>query len=204
MDMVIGSKKVSKAQPPTIDFLRKLEKNALEIRKRAGVGPLDRLDPLEREKQLGIKVIFVDKLQGLSPEQVEFLERLSPRDWSGAGLSQKLPDGTMMVPVHPGQTVQRMRVTVLEEVAHDFYGHQPVHLNGSGRQGYDEKSEQEAYWTAAAVLLPMKAVARAVWLRQSAEDLGDEFGASKELAEMRIKIMGLWDEYKIRSFGNEV
>lgn len=197
-----GQESGNQKQSPTVVFLRRLERSAQEIRNKAGVNPLDRLDPLELEKQLRIKVVPLDKLQGLTSEHIDFLCRLSPKDWSGAGLSQKLEDGTMLVPVHPRQTIQRMRVTVLEEVAHDFYGHQPVQLNGNGRKSYDEVAEQEAYWTAAAVLLPMKAVARAVWLGQSAETLGNEFGASEQLAEMRIKIMGLWDEYVVRSHGS--
>jgi len=189
----------SKVKPPTVAFLRELEKHALEIRKRAGVGPIDRFDPIKRANQLCIQVVSLNDIDGLSPEHIDFINRLSPKEWSGSGLSQKLPNGKMLVPIHPGQTRERMNVTILEEVAHDYYGHKPSLLNGNGRQGYNPAAEQEAYWTAAAVLLPMKVVARAVWLGQSAEVLSAEFGASRELAEMRIKIMSLWSEYQARS-----
>ena len=189
----------SKLKPPTVEFLRELEKHALEIRKKAGIGPTDKFDPIKRASQLQIQVVPVNEIEGLSPQHLELINRLSPKDWSGSGLSRKLPNGKMLIPVHPKQTFERMNVTILEEVAHDYYGHQPALLNGNGREGYNPAAEQEAYWTAAAALLPMKVVARAVWLGQSAEALGAEFGASRELAEMRIKIMRLWKEYQSRS-----
>ena len=92
-----------------------------------------------------------------------------------------------------------MNVTALEEVMHVFYGHKPsqMHTESSSiaRTEYDEKAEQEAYWTAAAVLLPAKAVARAVWQQVPAAKLAMQYGISVELAEMRIKVLGLWKLY---------
>lgn len=57
---------------------------------------------------------------------------------------------------------------------------------------YDDAVEQEAYWTAAAALLPSKAVAMAVYRGETADDLAVRYSVSSELAEMRIKTLGLW------------
>ena len=49
---------------------------------------------------------------------------------------------------------------------------------------------------AAAVLLPSKVVGQAIWSGKSATTLADDYGTSVELAEMRIKTLNLWPDYK--------
>lgn len=93
---------------------------------------------------------------------------------------------------HPNQTEERARVTLLEEVAHRFLGHS-LHKIGQGkRDSYDEAQEKEAYFTAAAVLLPQFDLARALYDGESVGAIAARFGVSSELVEMRIKINNLW------------
>lgn len=184
----------SKKKPPTKKLLRKFEENAITIRQQAGVGLYESFDPFKWLKELQIEVQYADKIEGLSAEQLDFLKNISPKEWSGGGIKDKLPNGKMLIILHPRQTVERARITIFEEIAHDFYGHQPSLVNG--RRCYDDEQEQEAYWTAAAVLLPMKIVAEGVFLRKTARDIADEFGSSVELAEMRIKTLQLWKLYQ--------
>jgi Zn-dependent peptidase ImmA (M78 family) len=109
-----------------------------------------------------------------------------------------LPEGRFLVLLHPNQTPERAAVTVMEEVAHAYFEHRPSRLvterNGFARREYDKQIEQEAYWTAAAAMLPRLVVAHAVWRGQSAEDLATQYHVSVELAEFRIKVMRLWPE----------
>ena len=114
--------------------------------------------------------------------------------WSGSG--RPLPNGKLFVMLNANQTRERMNVTLLEEVAHRYYDHDPVVLGSDGRHNYNAAQEQEAYWTAAAALLPMVVVAKAVRRGETAAELGKRYGASQELAEMRIRTLGLWNHYK--------
>ena len=181
-------------KPPTREFLHHIEEQAGELRHRAGVGPLDPLDPREVADRLHLKVATPDDIEGLSPQERAKVRTLTPKQWSGTGIP--LRTGELLVLFHPEQTTERSRVTTMEEAAHEHYGHEPTRIsllaNGMAQRTFNPRVEQEAYWTAAAALLPMKAVGLAVWRGQTAEDLAFAYGVSVELAEFRIKILGLW------------
>jgi hypothetical protein len=186
-----------KAQRPTKHFMRQLEMEALEIRRRLKVGPLDQFDPRSFAKQLGLQLAYPTDLPDLQPSIRDQLCSLEPTVWSGMG--KKLPDGLVLVLLNPNMTVERETVTIMEEFCHVYYGHEPsdlvVYPLGFAARKYDESVEQEAYWTGAAVLLPAKAVALSVWRGETADDLAVRYSVSPQLAEMRIKTLGLWPHY---------
>jgi hypothetical protein len=179
------------------DFLRHIEKHAGILRQRAGVGPLDTLDPRGLTEQFGLVIKDMKKLSGVAPEDQEWLSSVDAKVWSGSGLP--LPGDRLLVLLHPNQTRERATVTIMEEIAHAYFGHPPSRLlmqpNGAVKREYDPQAEKEAYWTAAATLLPAQAAARAVWRRQAGEALAQHFGVSIELVEFRIKVLGLWSDY---------
>lgn len=181
----------------TREFLRFIEEHAIVLRQRTGIGPLDRLDPYSLAERLDVKILPLDQLSGLTSEDRLRLANMSPKIWSGGGLP--LPDGKTLVLLHPQQTRERANVTLLEEVCHVYFGHNPSRLltlpTGIVKREYDEQAEHEAYWTAGAALLPSEAIAKGVWRGLSAEALAQEYGASVELAEMRIRTLGLWNDY---------
>jgi len=179
---------------PSREFLRHIEEEAFLLRSKAGVGPLDKLDPFALAGKFNARIVSADKITDLPQEARQYIDSLGARTWSG--ISSRLPDGSLLIVLNHNQTRQRANVTILEEVAHAHYGHRPSTLSKALQRAYDEAAEREAYWTAAAVLLPSKAVARAIWQSQSAGELARLFGTSTELAEMRIKVLGLWARYR--------
>lgn len=183
--------------PPLRPFLRRLEETALELRRRVGVGPLGPLDPMLLQEQFGCTIVTDEAVVAMTPEMRALVRTVTPQEWSGTGIP--LLSGKLLVILNPDQTPERARVTALEEVAHQHYGHEPTRIailpTGVVNRTFNPRNEQEAYWTAAAALLPMKAVARAVWGGQSSVDLATAYGVSIELAEFRIKILGLWSHY---------
>lgn len=188
-------------QKASRETMRSFEEHGIALRRKAGVGRTGPLDPFERLAELGLRIDFANALESSSEADREQTKSLDARRWSGTG--GVLPDGTILVVLNPAQTRERSVVTVMEEVAHVHHGHTPTVLKLAGSEGtpgrhYDEQSEQEAYWTAAAALLPSRAVARAVWEGRSAESLASEYRVSKELAEFRIKTLGLWPHYQNR------
>jgi len=167
------------------------------LRQRAGIGPLDRLNPRVLASKLNLQFVQIEAIKGLRAEVLQGITTMDVREWSGMG--QKLPNGDLLIALNPNMTIERETVTIMEEVAHAHYGHQPVELrsisSGLTQRRYDEDAEREAYWTAGAALLPSKAVGIAVYRGLSAEDLAIDYETSVDLAEMRIKTLRLWTYY---------
>jgi hypothetical protein len=189
--------KQAKPWKPTRTIMRGIEEQAILLRQRAKVDPLERFDPRSLTNRLEMQLVQLPDVAGLSPESLDIIYHIDPQEWSGMG--GILPNGRVMVILNPNMTIERENVTIMEEVAHAHYGHKPsqlrTHPTGLEQRTYDEASEREAYWTAAATLLPSKAVGLAVYRGQSAEDIAILYSTSVELAEMRIKTLRLWPHY---------
>lgn len=187
-----------KKRPPSRKLLRQFEQHALRIRRDAGVGVNGRFDPFTHNQDLHVQIAYPDDVEALPGEVKRTISSMDASTWSGGAWPERLPDGNALVMLNPNQTQERARITVMEEVAHLYYKHKPTSLSmeqGIPRQHYSERDEQEAYWTGAAVLLPSKGVAVAVWLGMSSDDLASAYGTSVELADMRIKTLGLWKHH---------
>ena len=120
-------------------FVRQVEKHAAILRQQIGIGPTDRVSPRELTEELGIQIAYPDEIDQLTPEMRQRLLGLNAKIWSG--ISDTLPDGRSLIILNPNQTPERENVTIMEEVAHRYYGHQPTQLNRIGRDRYDEKTE---------------------------------------------------------------
>lgn len=178
----------------TRSFLRFVEENGIALRAKAGLGPWGRLDPFIAADKLGVVVVELQHLQQLSEAERQEIAGIDARTWSGGAMP--LPNGKLLVVLNPNQTPERAVVTFMEEVAHEHFGHTPTVLtiepNGVLGRAYDTIAEKEAFWTAAAALLPSAVVARAVWHGVQVEALAASYGVSTELVEFRIKTLQLW------------
>ncbi len=174
------------------------EEHAILLRQQARVGPRDRLDPRALVDELRLVIVEPDDVTKATAEDYALVTEADVKAWSGMG--KRLPNGRLLVMLHPSQTPERATVTIMEEVAHAHLGHRPsqliLHPSGLEKRAYNEKDEDEAYWTAAATLLPRDVVVHAVWRRQLATEFAASYGASPECAEFRIKTLGLWSAYK--------
>lgn len=181
----------------TRDLVYFAERHAIALRQQAQVGPLEALDPRKLGKFFKLQIAQLDEIVAVTPEQRAYMSKVNPKEWSGAGI--ELPNNRWLVLLHPLQTIERARVTTMEEVAHVYFGHKPTRIerapDGQSYRHFDKRIEQEAYWTAAAALLPSKAVGLAVYRKQSAESLAAKYGVSVELVMFRIKILNLWAYY---------
>lgn len=199
--MINGKEINVKKQPPTQKFLRHIETQAMRLRKKIGLGSDDVLDPHLLAPKLKLSFVRLEEIESLTDEDIEFMNSLDAKAFSGGG--KPLPNGHTLILLNPNQTRERENVTIMEEVAHVHYGHEmtllPIGIPGLEARDYNDADEQEAYWTAGATLLPSRIVAQAVWRneKQAAQILSDKFGASIELAEMRIKTLKLWPHYKV-------
>jgi hypothetical protein len=198
---------VGDVEPPTRMYLQYIEKQASSIRQQAKIGPLERLYPRSLEKPFRIKFVSLEDMEAdVSPEILEAFKSMSAKDWSGSGL--EMPNDRLIVMLNPNQTVERENVTIMEEVSHKHWRHKPSQLiqlpGGFTKRVYNRAVEQQAYWTAAATLLPAFAIAQAIWTRDSMETIATKYGTSLELVKMRISLLGFWSEYlnNLQSVGN--
>lgn len=185
---------------PLRQYLHTIESHASALRRELGIHPLLPFDPRSVAEKYGVKFVQLDELAALLPEDRLHLVKVDAKVWSGAGLP--LPDKTMLLILHPEQTIERETITIMEEIAHAYFKHEPTKLStiagGMTKREYHPDTEKQAYWTAASTLLPSKIVAKSVWQRQPAEDLAKAYGVSTELVIFRIKILGLWSEYSVQ------
>jgi len=190
----------------TKDLISFAEEHAATLRQRAGIGSRDRFDPRSLTRELGLVITYPADIPGLTPDDYALVTGVDVRTWSGMGGT--LPDGRLLVVLHPSQTAERANVTIMEEVAHAHLGHRPSLLvtqpSGLEKRQYNQTDEDEAYWTAAAALLPRLIVAEAVWRGRSVEDLAAAYGASVECGQFRIKTLNLWADHRNRGARQQV
>jgi Zn-dependent peptidase ImmA (M78 family) len=93
-------------------------------------------------------------------------------------------------------------VSLLEEYWHILLGHKLTKIakvaDVYGRT-FDENEEHDAFYLAAATLLPENVIHNTVKKREDIKPLAQHYGTSPELVEYRIKRLGLWREYRGKS-----
>lgn len=179
---------------PVADDRRSLEREAAAVRWRLGLGPLDRLDPLELAAAVPARVFhpedFGDELLTL---------RLRRVPWDG--LSFTIPgDETLIVVLNPDRPATRRTATLLEELAHALLGHRPSRLEreqetGVLRRSYDAGQEREAFELGAALLLPRELLAAELRARRPVAAIARRHGCSEALVLFRIRRLGLSRRY---------
>lgn len=175
-----------------------MEEMAQQLRKDLGVQPSERIESLDISIA-GVDVFRVSDIEGLSRECAEFLLGEGAQEWSAMSVPMDLSEDSWAILRNDKHTMERQRVTYLEECWHILLGHRLTRIakiaDAYGRT-YDSSEEHDAFYLAAATLLPEDAVRAAVEAGQSAAQISERFGASVELVEYRIKRLGLWRTYK--------
>ena len=137
--------------PPSVGRWRVYERSALQIRDFAGVSLYARLDPRELVALLGLHVIGLEELSGVSQEAKDTL--LQGKAWSG-GATGRLPDGSHLILLNSAQSAGRQAATLMEEICHILFGHRPTRIASwmEGGRDFDRLKEEEAYSVGAAAL----------------------------------------------------
>jgi hypothetical protein len=179
--------------------LSKEELEATAERFRADLGLIhdEPLDSLRIEVD-GVQVISVGKTNYLDDRTVSQLRKNASGEWSAMSVPLDMEDESWAVLLNDSHTVERQRVTVLEELWHILLGHKLTKIarvaEAYGRT-YDKTEEHDAYYLASASLLPKAAMIDAVSKNHSSEQIARVFGTSSELVDYRIKRLGLWREH---------
>jgi transcriptional regulator with XRE-family HTH domain/Zn-dependent peptidase ImmA (M78 family) len=174
-----------------------LEETAEDFRADLGLKKDAPLDPFH----LKVDSVIVEALrssQCIDAKTKAILEGPACGEWSAMSVPLNWAQDSWVVFLNDCHTIERQRVTLLEEYWHILSGHKLTKIAkiaGSFGRTYDSSEEHDAYFLATATLLPRDAVKRMVGQGKSAHEIAACFGTSPELVEYRIKRLGLWRDH---------
>lgn len=174
-----------------------LEEIAGNFRRDLDIGAEDPLDSL-RVSVEGVRVVKLTDSECFDARTMRKLRHEAFSEWSAMSVPLDRVMTRWVVLLNDCHTVERQRVTLLEEYWHILMGHKltkVAKLSEAYGRTYDQAEEHDAYYLASASLLPRKAVRDSVSKGCSAADIAKCFGTSPELVEYRIKRLGLWREH---------
>jgi Zn-dependent peptidase ImmA (M78 family) len=174
-----------------------LEETADRFRKDLELSPEQPLDSLRVEVE-GILLFKLTETKCIERALVKHLSIDACDEWSAMSVPLNHAEDTWAVLLNDCHTVERQRVTLMEEYWHILLGHKLTKIarvaDGYGRT-YDQSEEHDAFYLASATLLPRSAMIEAVSHRATSADIARKFGTSAELVDYRLKRLGLWREH---------
>lgn len=175
-----------------------MEEMAEDLRDELGLASSAPLDALALNIQ-GVEVLVPEQIERLSEKCVRQLTLDGVDDWSAMSVPIASDDTSWVILRNDRHTLERQRVTYLEECWHILLGHKLTKIAKVGDaygRSFENSEEHDAYYLASASVLPQQAVKDMVAEGQAAVEIGSHFGVSSELVEYRIKRLGLWRIYK--------
>lgn len=174
-----------------------LEETAAKFRTDLGLTETQPIDSLKITVE-DVQVIRVSQTNCLDKKTVDHLLSRASSEWSAMSVPLDAEHEQWAVLLNDGHTLERQRVTVLEEFWHILLGHKltkVAQVGGAYGRTYDKAEEHDAYYLASATLLPKAALTQAVGQSLSSAQIATVFGTSSELVDYRIKRLGLWREH---------
>lgn len=184
--------------PVTAGKFRRYEQLGLRVRSFLNLGIHERLNPLRLAELVGLRVITLKDVVGLSDEVKQVLTN-SSQAWSG-GATPELPDGSRIVIINPMQSQGRQAVTLMEEISHTLLGHRHSQImldpgEKNNHRDYNDLIEEEAYAVGAAALVPYRALACDLSRGIIIKSIANHFGVTPSLVKYRIRVLRLVSHY---------
>ena len=202
-DVANGPVPVSESGPYPELSKDQLEAIASKFRADLGLIETDPLESLEVEVE-GVSVVRLTQTDCLDGRTLRKLRDHASSEWSAMSLPIDPEMENWVVLLNDCHTLERQRVTLLEEYWHILMGHKLTKVSrvaeAYGRT-YDSAEEHDAYYLASASLLPRHVVQEAVSKGIPAAETAERYGASPELVKYRIKRLGLWREHVGKKVG---
>jgi len=178
-----------------------MEAMAQTFRKELGLNDLKSLNPL-KIKIDGVTILTIGQIESLPPKVIAHLEGPGAMTWSAMSVPSDEERDTWVIVRNEQHQLVRQHVSLLEEFWHILLGHKLTKIakvaDVYGRT-FEENEEHDAFYLAAATLLPESIIRKAVKEKADTVKIANAYGTSPELAEYRIKRLGLWREYKGKS-----
>lgn len=175
-----------------------MEQMAESLRSDLGIAPSEMLPALGIRIK-GVEVLTTEELTALSQKIVGHLTGRGANEWSAMSVPLEEDKSLWAVLRNTHHTIERQRVTYLEECWHILLGHKltkVAKIAGAYGRTYESTEEHDAFYLASATLLPEQELISRVKTGETAQLIGEHFGTSPELVEYRVKRLGLWRIYK--------
>lgn len=146
----------------------------------------------------GVEVITPKEIITLAKQCFDYLTGAGKDEWSAMSVPLDSFNKRWAVLRNDTHKVERQRVTYLEECWHIMLGHKLTRiakLADSYGRTYDANEEHDAFYLAAATMVPKESIIRAIEEKRSSKSIADQFGVSTDLVEYRIKRLGLWKDH---------
>jgi len=174
-----------------------MEAMAQSLRQELGLKDHQALDPRTIVID-GVKVLTIREIQDISRKITAHLEGAGSTTWSAMSVPVDEENDQWIIVLNELNHIARQNVSLLEEFWHILLGHKLTKIakiaDAYGRT-FDTSEEHDAFYLAAATLLPKSVIRKAVEEQRDIGELVERYSASLELVEYRIKRLGLWRKY---------
>jgi len=183
------------------------ERNGLKFRHRFAVPPDVPLQPFEIGKRFpDATLLRRDDLERLvAPE--DLAEAFGPARFRWSAVTVPIPGVGNVIILNDTHATTRQNATLMEEFFHIVLRHKPSKIKpcphtGLMRREFDSSMEEEAYWSAAAALVPYGALRCMVEQGHTISGIATYFEVSVDLVEFRLKVTKLWRKVSVGSSSN--
>jgi transcriptional regulator with XRE-family HTH domain len=174
-----------------------LERIAQGFREELGLADDEPLDSLVLDVE-DVHIVRLTQTNCLDAPTVKRLSTQACGEWSAMSVPLDENQGRWAILLNDCHTLERQRVTLLEEIWHILQGHKLTKIAkiaGSYGRTFESAEEHDAYYLGSATLLPRSAMIDAVRNKLSSEEIAKRFGTSPELVDYRLKRLGLWRDH---------
>lgn len=172
-------------------FKSEAERISIETRAELGLGPTDRLDPMELAAHRSVRVIGLAEFGRIAGCE-DAARTLLTRERSSFS-AMTIVDGSDRYIVHNERHAHTRRVSNLaHELAHDILEHPASEVIGDGGcRCFDADMEAEADWLAGALLVPRDGAFALAKRGMTPEDMAEHFGVSMQMCNFRLGKTGV-------------
>lgn len=169
------------------------EQVAAKLRRDAGLGQSDAIQPATIAADLNVRLVPATALSDLPPATLERLLHAHNESWSAITVS----DGDRhLVVYNPAHSAARQANDVAHELAHIILKHTPTFsfMNPEKKlliRSFDKNQEDEANWLAASILLPRAALLAMRSKRIKNDEICSRYGISAQLLTYRLNTTGV-------------
>ncbi|MBD1905924.1 ImmA/IrrE family metallo-endopeptidase [Funiculus sociatus GB2-A5] len=175
-----------------------MEEMAELFRQELGLSENERLDAFRLQIE-GVKVLSLEEVTDIDSQLKSQLLNFGRQSWSAMSVPLEENTDRWAIVWNSSQSTRRQSVSLLEEIWHILLGHKLTRITKVadvyGRT-FAEAEEHDAYYVAAATLLPAGVIKKLVEQRGDVSEIAAKYGTTPELVEYRIKRLGLWRQYK--------
>jgi len=169
------------------------EHEAIEQRRRLGLGATVPLPATQLAAYLDITIVSPEHIPGMTREHLECLLQRDRSSWSA--ITVNINSATTIIH-NTGHARTRQESNLMHEIAHIICKHAPSELIRVGGlpfllREYNAEQEEEASWLGACLQLPRPALLWAVKRRMTVAEMVQYFQASEELIRYRRQVTGI-------------